>query len=307
VSDSPEGQFVVVTIMIFSLIGACKCQRSYNENASAVAAPAPPAPAAAEPAIAAASNAKEVTGGESAEVIIFRSSDTTLAECRNSAAVLQHLVSLFSAVGCSEQNHTSAGRIRFVCADGTFLITPREKPDSAAFEISLQATGDVSAPRKALGELKEAEWLARCGIKFPPNAALAPSLYGYTPESICWNEAQCPDYCREVPKFLAAASKAAADYGCTAHEDDSRVVFTCKKPSEHPTCTYNLDGEVSRFVLPVRDQRHRRAFVITYRGNAVEACPGASYGPASSEDPLFGVGFPNFLVQIRNDCRPRTP
>lgn len=278
---------VCCTLMIAASLGGCKS-----------AAPAP--------------DALEVRGGESREVILFRSRDTALAECRDSSVVMSHLTTLFAAVGCPEQNHTTAGRQRYVCEKGSFLITPREKPDGAGFDISLQVTGDVSAPRKALADSKEAAWLIHCGVKFPPSPVAAPTLWSYGHESGCWNDSTCPAYCRETSKFLAAAGKAATTYGCTVNEDESRILFTCKKPSKHPGCALNLDGEVSALFLPERDEperdeQHHRAFTITYRGNAVEACPGTSFQPAGSEEKFFGVGFPNFLLQLRNDCRPRTP
>ncbi len=290
--------------MIAASAGSCKCAGRGVDVASSAAPPSTIAPPATSAATPATGSAPEITGGESDEVILFRSSDAVLPECHSSAVVLSHLTKLFSAVNCPEQNHTTAGRRRFVCNAGSFLITPRETPDGPGFELGLQVTGDVSVPRKALGDTQEAAWLTKCGIEFPPSLVGALTLWTYHHDSDCWNDATCPSYCRDTSKFFAAAKKAATTYGCKVNEDE-RFLFTCKKPSEHPTCVLNLDGEVSRFFLAERDLQHHRAFAITYRGNAVEACPGTNFGRARSEDNFFGSGFPNFLLQLRNGCRPR--
>ncbi|MDF3072058.1 MAG: hypothetical protein K0R38_7659, partial [Polyangiaceae bacterium] len=223
--------------------------------------------------------------------------------------IMRHLVELFAAVKCFERNHTTAGRQRFGCTEGSFLITPREKPDSAAFSIAMQWTGNVEVPLQALESAPPFTWLKGCGFTFPPprSQAAADSLYIYQHDALCWNAASCPPHCRAASKFLSAAKLAAQAAGCTALEGDARVTFTCQGPTAREDCRRNLDGEIARFNLKKRDRdvAGQLAFTITYRGNAVETCNGSAYRPGSGEGALFGPGFPDFLIKLRDDCHPR--
>lgn len=108
-------------------------------------------------------------------------------------------------------------------------------------------------------------------------------------------------------KFLEAAGTAAKKKGCETHEAGQRVVFTCRRPAVQADCERNLDGELTGFILPVMDGIGRPGFSVTYRGNAVETCGSGIYGPSANENAFFGVGFPDFLTEIRDRCTPSPP